>query len=174
MQKHQRYFPVTSKSTGDLLPYFITVRWFLHFYILYSWLVISLCSNSAFVVRLLMVLLVKKWSVKAMKLYSGYAKAQWRFSESLFYCANIHFRAKVLASAFFVCKENFRQIYILNWHTNTGQGMRMLSSFIRWIHKRICLNSEASWRAFSFMWVALNFPWILVFCLFLFYLHHIE
>uniref|UniRef100_A0A453Q9X5 glycine--tRNA ligase n=1 Tax=Aegilops tauschii subsp. strangulata TaxID=200361 RepID=A0A453Q9X5_AEGTS len=25
MQKHQRYFPVTSKSTGDLLPYFITV-----------------------------------------------------------------------------------------------------------------------------------------------------
>ncbi|XP_044962316.1 glycine--tRNA ligase, chloroplastic/mitochondrial 2 isoform X2 [Hordeum vulgare subsp. vulgare] len=25
MQKHQRYFPVISKSTGDLLPYFITV-----------------------------------------------------------------------------------------------------------------------------------------------------
>ncbi|XP_047075185.1 glycine--tRNA ligase, chloroplastic/mitochondrial 2-like [Lolium rigidum] len=25
MQKHQKYFPVTSKSTGDLLPYFITV-----------------------------------------------------------------------------------------------------------------------------------------------------
>jgi hypothetical protein len=43
-----------------------------------------------------MVLLVKKWSVKAMKLYSGYANDQSRFCESHYYCVNFHFGAKVL------------------------------------------------------------------------------
>lgn len=75
MQKHQKYFAVTSMSTGNLLPYFIAVRGSL----LVLYLTIELCilplSLTHFSFRLPMVPLKRKLFAEGMKLFSGYAKA---------------------------------------------------------------------------------------------------